>query len=530
MKYQLIIITVLALFLRFYLLDQVPPGLNVDEAYQGYNAYSLIQTGKDHFGKSFPLYFRVFGTFQSPFYTYLTMISVYLFNLSIFSTRFISAAAGVLIVILTYLIIGQIPLKENKKLALFAAGMMAIGPWAIFFSRNAIEANLALLILLAGIYAFVLSLKRPKFLIIGSAIFGLAPYAYQAQRLSTVLFIFLLIVLFRKSFTRKIMLISVIVLFVSQIPQLMLIGTAASSRRLDQVGYWSNLFGNTLQNSYYLIRKFAAQYTAYLSPKNLFFDPDPQLVRSIPDLSVFYSFMIIPFLLGLKEIFKVIKQPVIKVIVINGLASVVPAALTTEPFYTMRVLPYLWLVTVIIAFGVYYLFQKFNRINKSVFIVIILIFSLGLFYTKYFILLKNERSISYGYPYIELAKKSEEQKDKKFVLDSARDTSYILLAFYKKIDPKEFQKLNGLKDSSNYYNDINLNHNYTIGNIQMRGIVWKDDTYINEFLAGDNLAISPIDQTEHRLTLVEDIQGLDGSLGIKLFSTNPTAKRNPARN
>ncbi len=530
MKYLLILITVLAVFLRFYLLDQIPTGLNVDEAYQGYNAYSLLQTGKDHFGKDFPLYFRVFGTFQSPLYTYLTIIPVYLFNLSIFSTRFISAISGVLIVILTYSIISKIPRKDSKKLALIAAGMVTISPWAIFFSRNAIEANLALLIVLAGLLMFVLSLNRPKLLIPATFLFGLSTYAYQAQRLSTILFIALFLIIFRKSFrSKKIILIAVAVFVITQIPQLLLIGTAASSRRLDQVGYWGNLSGNALQNIYFLTRKFAAQYTAYLSPKNLFFDPDPQAVRSIPDLSVFYSFMIIPFFFGIKELLKIFKQPVIKIILINGLVSIIPAALTTEPFYTMRVLPFLWLVTIIIAMGIYYRFQNLKPNFRWIFIAVILIFSLGLFYTKYFILLKYERSLNYGYPYIELAKKSEQFKDQQFVLDSARDTSYILLAFYKKTDPLQFQKSNGLKDTSNYYSDINLNHNYKIGNIEMRGIVWKDDTYINEFLAGDNLAISPIDQTEHRLTLVEDIRGLDGSLGIKLFTTNPTAKRNPGK-
>ncbi len=526
MKHLLILITILAIFLRFFLLDKIPPGLNVDEAYQGYNAYSILLTGKDHFGKSWPFYFRTFGTFQSPLYTYLTIVPVFLFNLSIFSTRFISAVSGVLIIILTYFIIGRIKGKESNKLAIISAVLVAISPWAIFFSRNAIEANLALLILLAGLAIFVLSLDRPRLLILASAIFGLSTYAYQAQRLSTVLFISLFIVIFRKSFSnKKIIIISLVIFFIIQIPQLVLIGTEASSRRLDQVSYWNNLSGNILENTYYLIRKFAAQYTAYLSPKNLFFDPDPQKVRSIPDLSVFYSFMIIPFLLGLREIFKVIREPVIRIILLNGLVSLIPAALTTEPFYTMRILPFLWFVTIVIALGTYFLFRKFSFIYKCIFITFILILSLGLFYPKYFILLKYERSINYGYPYIELAKKSEELKGKKLVLDSARDNSYILLAFYKKNNPLEFQKLNALKNISNYYNDINLNHNYLIGNIEMRPISWKDDAYTEQFLAGDYLAISPIDEKEHKLTLIEDIKGLDGAAGIKLYKTNPEAKR-----
>lgn len=522
----LILIIILSVFLRFYLLDKIPPGVNVDEAYQSYNAYSLLTTGRDHFGKSHPLYFRTFGTFQSPLYTYLTELPIFLFNLSIFSTRLVSAFSGVLIVLLTFLIISQIKGREDKNPAITAALLVAISPWAIFFSRNAIEANLSLLIMLAALFIFVFSFKRPKLLILATIILGLSTYAYQAQRVSSVLFIAFFLIIFWKSYSKRIILAALLAFFAVQIPQFLLLGTEASSRRLDQVSYWNNLHGSFLENAYYLIRKFSAQYSAYLSPKNLFFNPDPQAVRSIPDLSVFYSWMVISFALGLKEIFKVIREPVVKMMLLNGLVSVVPAALTTEPFYTMRTLPYLWFVTIIISLGTYVVFRKLTFTYRCIFIAFILILSLGLFYFKYFILLKYERSINYGYPYIELTKKTEELKDKKFVFDTARDTSYILFLFHKRYDPLEFQKLNGIKDLSNYYNDINLNRNYLIGNIEMRTIYWSD-AYVEQFLAGDYLAISPIDVVEHKLTLIEDIKGLDGVSAIKLYATNPQAKRNP---
>jgi len=42
----IILIFILAVFLRFYRLD-IYPALNADEAAIGYNAYSLIKTGLD---------------------------------------------------------------------------------------------------------------------------------------------------------------------------------------------------------------------------------------------------------------------------------------------------------------------------------------------------------------------------------------------------------------------------------------------------------------------------------------------------
>src|SRR6185369_15376499 len=84
-------IILIAVFLRFYTLSEIPNGLYVDEAEIGYNAFSILQTGKDEFGKSFPLFIRSINVYAPPLYMYLTTIPIYFFGLSIFSVRFVSA-------------------------------------------------------------------------------------------------------------------------------------------------------------------------------------------------------------------------------------------------------------------------------------------------------------------------------------------------------------------------------------------------------------------------------------------------------
>ncbi|PIV02180.1 glycosyl transferase, partial [Candidatus Shapirobacteria bacterium CG03_land_8_20_14_0_80_40_19] len=59
----LILIILLSLFLRIYCLQEVPPSLNWDEISHGYNAYSILKTGKDEWGKTFPLIFQAYGDF-----------------------------------------------------------------------------------------------------------------------------------------------------------------------------------------------------------------------------------------------------------------------------------------------------------------------------------------------------------------------------------------------------------------------------------------------------------------------------------
>ena len=90
----LILITLLAGLLRFWDLGSMPPSANWDEISHGYNAYSLLQTGQDEWGRSFPLIFRAFGDYKLPLYIYLTVIPVFLFGLNVFAVRFVSAPIG----------------------------------------------------------------------------------------------------------------------------------------------------------------------------------------------------------------------------------------------------------------------------------------------------------------------------------------------------------------------------------------------------------------------------------------------------
>ena len=86
-------IFVIAFILRFYKLGDVPNGLYQDETSIGYNAYSIMTTGKDEYGKIFPLYFKSFGDYKLPIYIYSAIIPIKLFGLNAFAVRFPSAFA-----------------------------------------------------------------------------------------------------------------------------------------------------------------------------------------------------------------------------------------------------------------------------------------------------------------------------------------------------------------------------------------------------------------------------------------------------
>ena len=104
----LLILTLLGFILRFTGLDQNPPSLNWDEVSHGYNAFSILKTGKDEWGVTFPLIFRAFGDYKLPLYIYLTTVPVALFGLNAISVRLISVLAGTLAIPGIYLLTRQL--------------------------------------------------------------------------------------------------------------------------------------------------------------------------------------------------------------------------------------------------------------------------------------------------------------------------------------------------------------------------------------------------------------------------------------
>src|SRR3989344_2982193 len=101
----LMLILVLATILRLPYLSRLPFGITIDEAGQGYSAYSILKTGRDEWGDFLPLNPRGFGDYKPPVMMYLLVPSIALFGLSEFAIRLPSAAAGVLTVLIIYFLV-----------------------------------------------------------------------------------------------------------------------------------------------------------------------------------------------------------------------------------------------------------------------------------------------------------------------------------------------------------------------------------------------------------------------------------------
>jgi len=179
-KLFLIFTFLIAFFLRFYKLGEVPYGLYQDETAIGYNAYSILKTGRDEHGQMFPLYFKSFGDYKLPLYIYLSAIPIKLFGLNSFSVRFVSAICGFLTVVLIYLLVKDI--LKNKNLAALTAFLIALNPWHLHYSRATFEVSLSLFLIFLGTILFYSGLEKKRNIVLfplGVAILFLALYTYN---------------------------------------------------------------------------------------------------------------------------------------------------------------------------------------------------------------------------------------------------------------------------------------------------------------------------------------------------------------
>jgi len=201
----LLAITFLAAILRYYKLDQYPVSLNWDEVSHGYNAYSILKTGHDEWGEILPFIFRAFGDYKLPVYIYSTIVPIFIFGLNAFAVRFISALAGTLAIPGIYLLTNSLfPDKKIKlgkievSLGHLAAFVLTLMPWHIFISRPALEATLALTLIIFVFYFLPRALERSTFYIPASLFLGLSLHTYNTQRVFVPLLVIIYSVLYRK--------------------------------------------------------------------------------------------------------------------------------------------------------------------------------------------------------------------------------------------------------------------------------------------------------------------------------------------
>lgn len=235
------LILALAFFLRIYRVTTDPPSLNWDEVSIGYNAYSVLKTGRDEWGVKFPLDFKSYGEYKLPVQIYASIPGIALFGLNELGVRITPVVYGTLTVLLLYFLAKEI--FGSFKVGLLSAFLLAISPWHIQLTRASFESSFSVLWVVAGSLLFVKGFKNKKYWLWSIIPFIISIYTYNAARVFTPLFIFTLFLIYRKEILKnlKIFVIGAAILIASMVPILVFFLSGQATARLKLVSITDDL-------------------------------------------------------------------------------------------------------------------------------------------------------------------------------------------------------------------------------------------------------------------------------------------------
>lgn len=490
-KYIFGLIVLIAIVLRFWSLGATPPSPDWDEAALGYNAYSILKTGRDEYGTFLPRTLRSFDDYKPPLYAYLSIPPIAIFGLSTWAVRLPSAVMGVLAVVGTYFLViellrGQKGKGEQKirgmlpeTFAALTSFLLAISPWHLQFSRIAFEANTGVTLNIWGLFAFLRGLRSLPWMVASAFFFGLSLYAYHSERVFVPLLLIIVSVLWRKELFADVkkLAIGVIVGILTVAPLLPVVLDNTSVTRLkgtsslsDQTGLLmrsvakleddrksGNITGALFDNRRIVYAKTLIDgYMSHFSLRWLFLVGDNDRHHA-PDNGVLYLWELPFFLWGIYAIWKNggrVASLLLGWILIAPIAAS-PTSETPHAIRTLVLLPALQLCT---AMGIVEFFRGVNELRKKasgvlrwmpivlvtivgVFVVANTVFYLHMYHTH----LNHEYPKFWQYGYEQAVKYAEANKHKydKIIVSTSLEQPHMFFLFYTKYDPKKYLEAGG---------------------------------------------------------------------------------------
>ncbi len=461
-KIYLISILFLSLVLRIWLISSFPAGLNADEAALGYNAYSLMMTGKDEHGHSWPVNLESFGDFKPAGYTYLLIPFVKIFGLTEFAVRLPSAIFGVLGVLGIYLLVRELT-SENH--ALFSAFLLSISPWHLHFSRGAWETNVATTLITFGVYFFVLWLKNKRLshFLLSTFVFVLSTYFYQSARLIAPALGLGLVILFWKDFwkQKKQFLIAAGCGLLLLLPLIVSIVRTDAASRFAGVGFLADegplnrareLRGqhddsNSLvakllhfrQGEYAL--RLVRNYLDHFDGNFLFVNGDNIQRSKVPETGLFYLTDFVFLIIGVIYLLRTQHlAPSTRIIWLWLFIAPIAAAVTFQTPHALRAHSMVIPMTIIISLGIFEVLKRWKLIGICV-LGFVYLYQGARYLHEYYVHYPQTYPAAWEYGFKELVTYTESVKDKyqKIWVTDKYDQPYILFLFYSMYEPSKFQ-------------------------------------------------------------------------------------------
>lgn len=498
----LIAILIIALFLRFYKLGEVPYGFYQDESAIGYNAFSIIKTGQDEHALPFPLYFKSFGDYKLPVYIYLTAFSIKLFGLTEFAVRFPSALFSFLTIPAFYLFILALTKKQN--LATFATALLAINPWHLHYGRATFEVSICLFFFVLGGLLLHKAFTRQKIgtFFFGTLCFVISLYSYNITRLLAPALFILFLIFYReqiKTVQKREIFVTMAVSFGLLVPFLVTLlqsggtqsalGTflfssaAVKAPLLEFRSYlidMPTIFTKTFFNMFTMtVWQYIQHVVSYLSVPFFFISGSNHGNHGIGNVGQFYLFELPLIMLGL---YKIILGKISwgYFLLLWAALTIIVASLTREAPHATRSF---FLIAPFIAFcalGALTLWSWIQTLKNATFrlgvIILAVVFvgyNLLYYFTSYYVRFpaayaKAWRSEDKA---LSLYLAEVEQNYEKIVVDKKAGFIYTSLLFYRQFPPSEFHKTAVYEPEDSE----GMSHVARFGKYEFKEIDWTND-------------------------------------------------------
>jgi len=569
-KYTILIIAlVLGAFLRLWQLADVPNGLTWDEAAIGYNAYSILKTGKDEHGAFLPIIFKSFGDYKPGLYIYLTVPAVAIFGMNEFAVRFPSAIIGVLAILGVYLLTSELfsaviasKAQQSSNSSLrgtpwqshstkiygfeiqpwdFAALALAISPWHVHFSHGAWEVNVFSTLIIFALYYF-LRFIHGKSSIYASLLFACLSLAmYQAAKLLTPLVFLLFIIIYWTEFwkrmslylaPKKLLLLVPFVAFGVWIFIGSIFGSAGNrlstlsifnykpgiTEKITAIdganSFQTPLFhGQTLLSTSLVI----SRYLYHFSPEVLLYEGPVVCERGhIPGLGALNPLEFIWLTLGVIYLVANRTEKFTKIILGLLLIAPIPASLTLAEFSTVRALFMTVPLAMVSGLGIFYAVQNF----KFFALPLLGIYALVSVYVfdVYFLHSQTVFAKEFNYGYKQVVQIIKDNPTQKIVFTDVYGQPYIYYLFFTGHDPVLYQQNNSFIDGG-----LDVGRVDKVGNVEFHQF-GSDDLNVQKdtlFIGSEGNINNQFDIAGSNVALFRQIETPDRKIIFRVIKTKP---------
>jgi 4-amino-4-deoxy-L-arabinose transferase-like glycosyltransferase len=510
----IVIILMLALFLRVFYLDRVPVSLFGDEVDVGYQAHSIAETGKDLKGNFLPFYIQSLYEYRAPLYIYSAVPFVKFLGLNEWGVRAPAVFWGIVSIFGIYLLCRRL---FNNTVGVLGAFLLTISPWHLQYSRGSFEVTMLLSSFIFATYFFVLSFEKKNLILLAAFLFGLPFYIYSTSTILVPLILILLLFLYRKELleNKKYLLGAVVIFLITVFPYIQSIYQGEATSRFEGIGIFQdkiladklnladksqNYTNPTVEKIFYnkvviFLQVFFNNYFKTFSPEFLFTSGDPDFRHSIHEMGNLYYFELPFLILGLW--FLINRHKKTSILVIGWLlVAPIPAALTGDGgTHSTRLFMMLPPLIILVSLGIYYLLTNLNKNSIKLlfgFILILSLFNIVFYFYRYYAHYPYEswRWWQSGFKESMLFMKSVEHNYQQLFFNETYEPATIRFLFWWQYPPQRFHQADLRK-----FDDIVLNFNgLSIDDRYYFGTVKKDIGVINFVKPGMLYMVSQQDE------------------------------------